>query len=240
MGSTCLAGQADGAPAEAPPRAAAMDGAAAGASPHWEGMWSAGLKPGQAFDIAGPSKALVPLLPTLPAGRTLVPGCGRAYDAVALAAGGARQVVALDLAPTACEEAKTFLAGLEPSERPPEGSVEVVNGNFFTTEALEPGSFDLAWDCTFLCALDPSVRPQWAARHAELLKPSGELVTLVFPIGKGPGGPPFALDVPLVQGLLAEHGFEAVEDTGELPEGRSHMAKVAASRVVRWRRQAAA
>eukprot|EP00420_Gonyaulax_spinifera_P019436 CAMPEP_0197900156 /NCGR_PEP_ID=MMETSP1439-20131203/48430_1 /TAXON_ID=66791 /ORGANISM="Gonyaulax spinifera, Strain CCMP409" /LENGTH=212 /DNA_ID=CAMNT_0043521021 /DNA_START=54 /DNA_END=692 /DNA_ORIENTATION=- len=207
---------------------------AAGASTHWESMWAGGLRPGQAFDVAGPCRALVPLLSSLPAGETLVPGCGRAYDAVALAADGRRRVLALDLAPTACQAAEEYIAGLPADSRP--ASVTVASGDFFTTSALQPGHFDLVWDCTFLCALDPSVRKQWAARYAEILKPAGELVTLVFPIGKGPGGPPFALSVELIEDLLRPHGFQAAEDTGELPPEQSHMPSMAASRVVRWRR----
>jgi hypothetical protein len=43
----------------------------------------------------------------------------------------------------------------------------------------ELGTFDVIYDCTFLCAIQPEMRQQWAAQHAALLKPDGELVTLM-------------------------------------------------------------
>merc|ERR1719161_787643 len=41
--------------------------------------------------------------------RGLVPGCGRAYDALALARHGFDRVVAVDIAPTAVKAAQSFL-----------------------------------------------------------------------------------------------------------------------------------
>ena len=43
-------------------------------------------------------------------------------------------------------------------------------------------SFDFAYDYTFLCALQPDMREQWASTYARLLKPDGVLMTVVFPI----------------------------------------------------------
>ena len=55
----------------------------------WEAMWKRGLEPGDAFDVGGVSGALASYLkraPRPPEGSAaLVPGCGRAYDALALA-----------------------------------------------------------------------------------------------------------------------------------------------------------
>ena len=50
-----------------------------------------------------------------PGKRALVPGCGRAYDAIALAQYGFDAVVAVDVSPSACRAATAQLAGeLEP------------------------------------------------------------------------------------------------------------------------------
>ena len=64
----------------------------AGASPSWEQMWAGGLQPGQAFDVGSASATLLGCLSRGSyAGRAgmraLVPGCGRAYDALATGAG---------------------------------------------------------------------------------------------------------------------------------------------------------
>ena len=83
-----------------------------GASPHWERTWSAGLPKGTKFDVGAPSATLLAALATnayasKPQCTALVPGCGRAYDALALAAHGFDRVVACDLAPTACDAARS-------------------------------------------------------------------------------------------------------------------------------------
>lgn len=70
--------------------------------------------------------------------------------------------------------------------------------------------FDLVYDYTFLCALDPMLRQTWASTMQRLVKPDGELVTLIFPLGTYEGGPPYAMSVDLVRGLLESVGFEAV------------------------------
>ena len=73
------------------------------------------------------------------AGRTaLVPGCGRAYDALALAEHGYAAVVALDLSPAACKAAREEL---QASASAAAGRVEVRCGDFFALEACE--TFDL-------------------------------------------------------------------------------------------------
>lgn len=50
----------------------------------------------------------------------------------------------------------------------------------------------------FLCALPPKLRAAWAETVGRLLKPgTGQLVTLIFPIGDYEGGPPFAVSTQL-------------------------------------------
>jgi hypothetical protein len=67
-------------------------------------------------------------------------------------------------------------------------------------------AFDLIFDFTFLCALPPSARADWAKRMTELLVPGGKgkLVCLEFPLGKpeSSGGPPFGLTEEIYVKLL--------------------------------------
>ena len=90
--------------------------------------------------------------------------------------------------------------------------------SFFAHE----GKYDLVWDVTFLCALDPSVREQWAAKHRALLNPSGQLITGVFPICDKCGGPPYAMSVELVRSLLTPAGLAALEIRETLPDAEQH------------------
>jgi len=191
----------------------------AGASPSWEQMWKGGLGKGQAFDVGGPSAALMGELARMsPPGAgssALVPGCGRAYDALAIARFGFDSVTAVDLAPTAVEAAREELASA--SDREAAAKVELLCADFFEMSS----KFDFIWDCTFLCALDPSVRGQWASQQKALLKPGGTCVTCVFPICHKVGGPPYAMSVSLVSQLLTPVGFKAVR-THECVEEDKH------------------
>ena len=165
----------------------------------------------------------------LPTGRALVPGCGAGYDVFTLAS-DEREVVGLDIAPTAAErfEALRRERGIA-AER-----ATIVSADFFAFDA-EP--FDLIFDYTFLCALDPSVRPTWAKRVDALLADGGELVTLIFPAVAEPPlgqGPPFPLHPADVRGLLEPIGFEAIELA---PVTRSHPGREGLEHLGRWRRR---
>jgi len=207
----------------------------------WEDMWQrdGGLKPGQAFDAKGSSKVLLQVLnskPAPPAGASaLVPGCGRGYDVIEMAKIG-YAAVGLDIAPTAVESATRYnqetlaAAGLE---RWP-GSAAFSTDDFFD---LEPtgGGFDLIYDYTFLCAIDPSMREKWASCMRKLIKPQGgELITLIFPLGDYAGGPPHAMSKELVSSLLVPQGFEATYMEPADPS-LSHPGRENKEILARWR-----
>jgi len=187
----------------------------------WEEMWAGGLAKGQAFDVGMPSQTLMGALKRMPkpaeSTRALVPGCGRAYDALALARHGFTSVHAIDLSKTACEAARAFL---DETGDPLATNVELLCADFFEHDCSE--GYDLIWDCTFLCALDPSVRERWAAKQATLLKPDGKLLTCIFPIGTKSGGPPYALSVELLKSLLLPVGLAPVEIREDLPDDEQH------------------
>jgi methyl halide transferase len=131
-------------------------------------------------------------------GRAFVPGCGTGYDVFAIAE-VAEQVVGLDVAPSAAErfEAERGSRGIDA------GRATIVVGDFFGY--TPPASFDLIWDYTFLCAIEPDQRLAWADRMHELLTADGELWTLIFPVDPvplNPGGPPHPMTTELVRELL--------------------------------------
>ncbi|KAG5181164.1 S-adenosyl-L-methionine-dependent methyltransferase [Tribonema minus] len=207
--------------------------------PRWENIWAAGLKKGDAFDTGRVSPALQQLLDAqaLPKGRALVPGCGRGYDAIAFGAAG-YDATGLDLSKTGIQAATALLAETEPK---PAGPVQFVVGNFFEFGGDGSGGrFDVILDYTFLCALDPSIRQQWAQRMAALLAPGGELVTLIFPIGKplSEGGPPFGVTLDLLTELLTPVGLEAVEELKMLPDELCHPTREKRTGLGRWRLKA--
>ncbi|KAJ8604440.1 hypothetical protein CTAYLR_000894 [Chrysophaeum taylorii] len=192
----------------------------------WESIWAGGVGPGDKWDVGGASKCLLEALPKLPASKTaFVPGAGRAYDALALAETG-REVVALDISPTACEAARALIGD--------KTGVAVVCEDFFEHKA----TYDLIWDCTFLCALPPDMREAWARQSVDLLAPGGGIATMIFPMGKPSclGGPPFGLNSGDVKNLLEPLGLTPAF-TLELPRG-THLAYAPyGNMVVYWERR---
>jgi len=138
--------------------------------------------------------------------RALVPGCGRGVDVLLLQSFG-YDVIGLEYAPDAlkaCEEYQKEHAGDYPvrDEKIGKGSARFLQGDFYMDDWLEKtgfgkdAKFDLIYDYTFFCAMQLPMRPAWAKRMAELLRPSPQanLICLEFPTSKPAmaGGPPFA------------------------------------------------
>eukprot|EP00285_Hemiselmis_virescens_P008436 CAMPEP_0173379324 /NCGR_PEP_ID=MMETSP1356-20130122/2320_1 /TAXON_ID=77927 ORGANISM="Hemiselmis virescens, Strain PCC157" /NCGR_SAMPLE_ID=MMETSP1356 /ASSEMBLY_ACC=CAM_ASM_000847 /LENGTH=196 /DNA_ID=CAMNT_0014332641 /DNA_START=420 /DNA_END=1007 /DNA_ORIENTATION=+ len=184
----------------------------------WESMWANGLQPGQAFDAAKPETALLALIPgsgvqglqsspplDLAGKSALVPGCGRGYALAALSKGGCARVHGLEISQTAVTRANEYLKGVGVGKE-----VTVADGDFFA----HAETYDVVYDCTFLCAIPPERREEWAVKMAQLIRPGGVLVTLIFPVREGVepadgqigGGPPFAMSPKLVEKLLAPKG----------------------------------
>lgn len=90
-----------------------------------------------------------------------------------------------------------------------------LGGRFVAGDALEleDEPFDLIWDHTFFCAIDPTARGPWGLRAGELLLPSGAYAALVFPFGKPAeeGGPPFGMGSADLQEALGSR-FEVEVD----------------------------
>jgi SAM-dependent methyltransferase len=196
----------------------------------WEQSWQRGVTPWDA-GCAAPSLTGLVASGTLPPGRALVPGVGGGYDALALAS-PTRSVIGLDLSATAVDVANARRDALGI----PAASCAFVAGDFFSSEQ---GQFDLIWDYTFFCALQPELRPRWAARMRQLLSPGGVLVTLIFPIGDFAGGPPFAVSPELYSRVLGDAGFEAVA-LAPVPAALSHAARVGKEWLGTWRVKAGA
>eukprot|EP00040_Diaphanoeca_grandis_P014746 m.74903 g.74903 ORF g.74903 m.74903 type:complete len:240 (-) comp24713_c0_seq2:207-926(-) len=215
-----------------------------GVSPQWENQWQSGIKQGQAFDNNGATKALDALLTKRAgvsvAGKTaLVPGCGRGYDVARFAVAG-YTATGVELAPSAIEEAKAYIASLQsddPLFKAKDNTlVNFEAGNFF--EYGQESTFDIVYDCTFLCALHPDMRTKWASHIRKLLKPGGELITLIFPICDKLGGPPFAMSVDLVTNLLTAEKFSLVEMQNPLPPDLKHlMVAPFGSALAVWRKE---
>ncbi|KAF2399629.1 S-adenosyl-L-methionine-dependent methyltransferase, partial [Trichodelitschia bisporula] len=214
----------------------------------WNDLWASSFTP---WDRAGPSPALADTLSqkadllgqpavagtdgSTTRARALVPGCGRGYDVLLLASAG-YDAWGLDSSGVAVGEAERYAAeagndeGIYPLINPEvgRGAAHFLEGDFYArnweagiTGLAEDGGFDLIYDYTFLCAMNPPMRPAWASRMRELLRPGGVLVCLEFPTAKtslSEGGPPWACPSALHRVLLGWPGEEVPYSDGVVVE----------------------
>ncbi|XP_021774752.1 probable thiol methyltransferase 2 isoform X1 [Chenopodium quinoa] len=124
------------------------------------------------------------------------------YDVITLAS-PERYVIGLDISEVAVEKARELA-----SSSPNANYISFLQADFFNWEPTE--LFDLIFDYTFFCAIVPNMRPAWATRMGDLLKPDGELITLMFPIDDHEGGPPYKTSVTDYEEVLHPLGFQAM------------------------------
>jgi SAM-dependent methyltransferase len=138
---------------------------------YWQARYAAPGRAGwDAGRITPPLQAYFDQLEVQPQPRILIPGAGRAYEAEYLHRLGFGHVVVVDLAP----EPLAALAARVPDFP----THNLWQGDFFNLGETE--SFDLLIEQTFFCALAPALRPAYAQQCAQLLKPGGKLVGLLF------------------------------------------------------------
>ncbi|GGG56124.1 methyltransferase domain-containing protein [Hymenobacter glacieicola] len=113
--------------------------------------------------------------------RILIPGAGRAYEAEYLHRQGWRKVWVADVAAAPLRDFQ---------QRVPDfPAAHLLQQDFFALKPTPP--FDLLVEQTFFCALEPSQRPQYAQQCAQLLRPGGTLMGLLFDTEFSQLGPPF-------------------------------------------------
>jgi len=153
-------------------------------STDWESRYQTGDMP---WEKGAAHPALIAFLKSNPVhGRVLVPGCGTGHDVRALAA-TADEVVGLDISPSAVARAKA---------QPAIGGERYVLGDLFALPPSLRGAFDVVFEHTCFCAIDPSLRADYVAAVAGALKPGGHLLAVFYlDPGLDPGetGPPFGV-----------------------------------------------
>ena len=134
------------------------------------------------WDLGKPAPALIRFFEdkVLPRDyRILIPGCGNAWEAQALADNGYTDITLCDISPTLC-------AKLEKRFSTSQG-IHIVCADFFSLN----GPFDLVIEQTFFCALQPDLRMDYAKQMANIIRPGGLLAGLWFSIEFPFDGPPF-------------------------------------------------
>eukprot|EP00126_Sphaerothecum_destruens_P010465 Sdes_comp20748_c0_seq1m16651 len=175
-------------------------------------------------------------------GYALVPGCGIGNDVFTLAVNSSRKAIGIDLSSTViqkCKQRQQEYFSSEQGNNKLKEQIDFVVGDFFSWKPVwnhhTPIEISVIYDYTFLCAIEPSKRPEWAKTMGRLLTgPHAELITLIFPLCDKEGGPPYAMSFDLVEVLLAKENFHCIykETCQESLPGREGMEMIA-----RWRKK---
>ncbi len=100
--------------------------------------------------------------------KILIPGAGNAYEAELLFQLGFKNVYVLDFAETPLLNIK--------KRSPVFPSHQLIQQDFFEHE----GQYDLIFEQTFFCAINPNLRPQYVQHMRSLLNSNGKIVGLLF------------------------------------------------------------
>jgi len=110
----------------------------------------------------------------------LIPGCGNSHEAAYLLQQGFTDITLIDISSVLCDKLREdFAAYLS-------RGLTIICADFFEHR----GQYDLVMEQTFFCALDPTLRTEYARKMQQLLKPGGKLVGVLFN-RSFEGGPPF-------------------------------------------------
>ncbi|MGE0634179.1 MAG: methyltransferase domain-containing protein [Pseudobdellovibrionaceae bacterium] len=136
----------------------------------WTGRYLSNDAP---WDLKATSPALKTMLPKLklPKSRILVLGCGTGHDAAYFAEQG-HLVKAVDMSPTAIEEAKKLYGHLP--------NLEFTCADFFKLPADFNNSFDLVFEYTCYCAINPILRNKLVQAWKRFLDNNGHLFAVFF------------------------------------------------------------
>lgn len=160
----------------------------------WERRWQ---KQQTGWDIGQASPPLMryaePLLKENP--RILIPGAGRAYEAIALHQLGFTQVYVCDWADSAFDHLRQTAPDF-PEEH-------LLVSDFFELPVSE--EFDLILEQTFFCAIDPSLRPRYVEKTHSMLKPGGRIAGVLFARPFSFEGPPFGGTKAEYETLFSSH-----------------------------------
>lgn len=134
-------------------------------------------------------------------GRILVPGCGSGHDVRALAAASPRaQVIGLDLAPSAIATARTYTA---------RGNLQWRVGDFLALPPHDAEAFDVLFEHTCFCALEPGLRPRYVEAVDFALRPGGLYLAIFYLNPISEQGPPFRVSPAELEKLF--NRFELLE-----------------------------
>lgn len=128
--------------------------------------------------ISPPLKAYFDQLTNLDL-KILIPGGGNSYEAEYLFDKGFKNIYVVDLSQTALDNLKNRV--------PDFPSSNLILNNFFDLDQ----TFDLIIEQTFFCAINPSLRADYAKKASDILNVNGKVAGLLFDAVLNTTHPPF-------------------------------------------------
>jgi len=126
--------------------------------------------------------------------KILIPGAGYGYEAMYFFELGFTNIHIIDIAELPLKQIKTKI--------PEFPDAQLIVADFFN---LEQTDFDLVLEQTFFCALNPSLRTDYARKMYDLLKKGGTLSGLFFDFPLTKNGPPFGGSKKEYHDLFRQH-----------------------------------
>ncbi len=147
----------------------------------WSKSYENDNNPG--WNLGEPAEALKDMMPRLKISRSriLVLGCGEGHDAAMFAAAG-HVVTAVDISPLALERAKKLYGHME--------NLTFLEADLFDLPRSFDKSFDVVFEHTCYCAINPSLRADLVKVWNRVLAEGGHLMGVFFTFEKRQG-PPF-------------------------------------------------
>lgn len=146
---------------------------------YWDARYERGETQWDVGSVSAPLKAYIDQLPNKNI-SILIPGCGNAYEAQYLVSQGFTNITLVDISNTLVDELRREFNDT------PAANLKIVCADFFELQ----DSYDLVFEQTFFCALDPGLRGAYADKMFKLLKNNGRLAGVLFN-RDFEGGPPF-------------------------------------------------
>lgn len=159
-----------------------------------------------AWDIGTPTPILTDYLKkNKKNGRVCVLGCGKGHDALEFARYD-NDVYAVDFAAEALKQLKY-------SSIQSKLSLNIVKQDIFNLEKDYAVFFDLVFEYTCFCAIDPDRRKEYFNVMHGILKKGGILFGIFIPLDKevNRNGPPFGVDLDEIEKMTHEK-FEIIEN----------------------------